>query len=158
MLTRAKSGKLHDTNPSCSCGCPEQTLFHVLWECPDTDPPHEDLVHYKCLAPFQSVAHLLPKCATNVEVNIWKRSCKRAITIIKMLSVKPSMDSQEDQPPRHDTRGHDLSTMGEATYGYCTKVLCLKEDARHEVDLGQTVLGCRKASLIYWYPNISHGT
>ena len=121
ILTRAKAAKLGEHDPSCGCGCLEQTLYHVLWECPEVEPPHEDLVHCKSLPTSQSVAHILPKGATNSEERIWRSSCKRAIAIIKMLPTKPKTAAQDNRVPRLETRGHEVSVMGEASYAFCTK-------------------------------------
>ena len=122
LLTKSKSAKLGWGTPECTCGCAEQSLQHVLWECVDSPAISEDFLHWKHLPPAQSIAHILPKGATTKEVHAWKSSCRRALTIFKALSARQPNDKRGPNRERDlDMRGHVISLMADSTYVFCAK-------------------------------------
>ena len=122
VLTREKSARMREVEPSCSCGCPEQTLFHVLWECPDSPPVPDELEARKILPPSLSLAHVLPQGATKAEVLTWKTSCRRAIGIIKMLPLKKHDEPGAQRQGRAtDTKGHVITLMADSMYAFCAR-------------------------------------
>ena len=115
-MTQHKRQQIYAESPRCECGCEEQTLWHLFWDCPCYPPPPIAIEYRKHLPRFQSVAHLLPVHADKSEIALWRQSCRRAIDI---LSKRPSKREGEDR--NVDTRGHEVGVNLSGTYAYCRK-------------------------------------
>ena len=71
----------HGEDATCACGVPDQSLRHLLWECPCFPPPPVSIEYRRHLPNSQAVAHLLPPMANRADVLLWKESCMRAVHI-----------------------------------------------------------------------------
>ena len=115
-MTQHKRQQLYAESPKCECGCEEQTLWHLFWNCPCYPPPPIALEFRKHLPRSQSVAHLLPMHADKTEIALWRQSCRRAVDI---LSREPSKTDTEERSV--DTKGHEVGVNLTGTYAYCRK-------------------------------------
>ena len=115
MCAHKRSQVFHE-EAKCMCGHPDQTIYHVLWECPMVQiaPPHLD--YRRHLEASRSVAHLLPPFPEAQEVMHWRESCLRAIRI---LQAPPERQKQRELDV--DLRGHVLGTGEDGQYTFCRK-------------------------------------
>ena len=116
IMCKHKRGQLYGESPECGCGWPDQTVQHLLWNCPLVAPPPLHLEYRRHLPPFQSVAHLLPLHADRHDVHLWRESCKRAI---RVLSGKEQ--GREGEPEQMQLNGHRLHASPDGTYVFCGK-------------------------------------
>ena len=140
IMCKHKRGQVYGESTECGCGWPDQTVKHLLWDCPLVAPPPLHLEYRRHLPPFQSVAHLLPLHADRHDVTLWRESCKRAI---KVLSGKEQ--GRESHQDVLQLNGHVLCASADGEYVFCGKCfiarrardkkwICLKPCAREEAE------------------------
>ena len=115
-MCQHKHQQIYGESASCQCGCAEQTVWHLLWECPCYPPPLVTLEYRKHLPRFESVAHLLPEKAERADISLWRQSCHRAI---KILSGNPILEPRVVRDA--DAKGHVVGVNLTGTYAYCRK-------------------------------------
>ena len=115
-MTQHKRQQIYGESPTCECGCEEQTLWRLFWECPRYPPPPVPLEYRRHLPRAQSVAHLLPMHADKTEISRWRQSCHRAIDILSR-NPKPQVGVAREV----DVKGHEVGVNDTGTYAYCRK-------------------------------------
>ena len=116
IMCKHKRQQLYGESPQCACGHADQTVQHLLWNCPLVPPPPVHLEHRRRLPPSQSVSHLLPAGADRVETMLWKESCIRALQILS--DPTPTVPQVREEP---DMKGHIIRTSEDGTYAFCRK-------------------------------------
>ena len=97
----------------CECGVCEQTLFHILYECPKR-PCHDlDLLSWKVKPLAYSHALLCPQPLEKPEVRLWRRVCSRALALLSNL---------QSTPISMDWKGH--IPVLDSTSQYCLCIRC----------------------------------
>ena len=115
-MCQHKRGQVYGESTVCACGCEDQTLRHLLWECPCVPPPPPSIEFRRHLPNSQSVAHLLPLMAERADITAWKQSCVRAV---RVLAMNPNAKSAVQV--QVDTKGHDVAINDTGSYAFCRK-------------------------------------
>ena len=115
-MCQHKRSQIYGEDPTCPCGAPDQSIRHLLWECPCSPPPSISIEYRRHLPCSQSVAHLLPPFATPDEVRAWKESCMRAVSILSRNPMARVM-----VPSLIEQKGHDVSVNPAGSYAFCKK-------------------------------------
>ena len=115
-MCQHKRSQVYGESASCVCGCDDQTLRHLLWECPCVPPPPVSIEYRRHLPNSQAVSHILPPMASRVDVDLWKQSCMRAVRI---LAKNPNARLTHREPV--DTSGHDVAVNASGSYAFCMK-------------------------------------
>ena len=83
-MVGSKKERITGQPSPCECGEPTQDIQHILWKCPlRMLEPESDLHRWQELPPAYSVAHLLAFHLPVTLTPIWRRSCMRAISLMK---------------------------------------------------------------------------
>ena len=105
----------------CRCGEPNQSLRHLLWECPlHLVPPSSDLWEWAGQENFMSVSHLLATGMSNKLVAIWTRSCLRLVHLLSAYN-RERRDPEAGIGGERRANGHDVVLTADSTYAYCAK-------------------------------------
>ena len=113
-----KRAQLYGGDPSCTCGADVQSLEHLLWSCPLSEPCPDYLKYRSELPPAYPVAHLLKWGADPCEVRHWTNSLFRAIRIVRDLATPSAPKSSKHRDHDH---GHVLAVTEDGRYCYCAK-------------------------------------
>ena len=116
MYQHKRALKRHQVYGESSKCCEDQSLWHLLWQCPCVPPPPIALEYRKHLPRAQLVAHLLPEKADRAEVILWRQSCKRAVVVLSM-----NLSGEPRQREEVDTKGHEVAANPKGTYVFCKK-------------------------------------
>ena len=125
-MTRAHKHSMNpEESPLCECGH-EQTMRHLLYDCPATPLIPEHLRYWKHLPSARSVALL---CSREYDQSHWRDMCYRAVRVLSLHSeVQP-----ERQVPgaSFDAKGHLVQVDRTGTYSYWLAMLHSKAHQRH---------------------------
>ena len=114
-MTRAHKATLDpQCDPMCECGREHQTLSHLVYRCPNVTPPTPDILTWENLPPVNSEALLATSNLTRDDLVIWERVCKRALSVISVLSLPSDIVEWKD---------HVVTTSRDANLAYCGKCL-----------------------------------
>ena len=104
----------HSVNPQCPCGLGVQTMTHLLWSCPLSEPP--DLLEqiWKEAPAFVSAACLCPGEVSPDKKTAWRMLCLRAIRILGRETHQPRL-------PELDLKNHSICFEKSGRYAFCTK-------------------------------------
>ena len=119
VMTREKAAKLGGESAECQCGSPVQSLEHLVWECPLSEPLPDSLEYFRSFPPARSVAHILMSDADSRDHADWKRLCRRTLRIILALNKKEKAAPVERK--ERDPRGHDVALTPDSLYSFCTR-------------------------------------
>ena len=119
---------LHHREATCSCGCARQTVWHLLWECPDLDHVRPPQIRSLSEEPaWRSAALLCPKGLDAGGLRVWKQACMWAIQALK--DSKPA-DKKKMRLTTRDSKGHVLAIDQSGLLAYRTK--CIVSHASHQ--------------------------
>ena len=120
LLTRERAYRVgRGEHQLCTCGV-EQTVWHVLWECPDLPLVPPDLVPIARGPPSLSVALLLPFPSPSEAIALWKKACARARHIMSLVGAKEQQAERHGRR-EHDANGHMVITDTTGRYAYCCR-------------------------------------
>ena len=120
LLTRERAYRVRGAeHQKCTCGM-EQTVWHVLCECPDLPLVPPELTQIARSSPSLSVALLLPDPSPPELVDAWKKACARARHLLSLLSVQENA-AKRARRIQHDPKGHMVITDASGRYSYCCR-------------------------------------
>ena len=130
-------------SPVCSCGQANETVSHLVFECPLQPACPIALAPWKERPSSQSGAFLCPMPRNRDDRDLWRMVCKRAISALSRLHPHEA---------ELDWKGHIPLTDLRAEYVYCVRCLqCRKsKDAKH--------LAARECDGDLWGTPLSEGT
>ena len=114
-----------DHSPDCRCGEAEETLAHLMWDCPlhARDRP-VDLRWWNDLPPANAMSLILPHDAGGILTSQWRRVCRWAI-----MCVTKRTQQEHDDPGdmvhgsdiTHEENGHCVITREDIAYCWCAR-------------------------------------
>ena len=119
IMTREKHAKMGEGDGLCECG-ETQSVHHILWSCPLTQPPPPLISYLSEYPPHMSVALILPQGADPRDVQHWKMACNRAIDILGRRVLQREHVARHSTRER-DMRGHLAAVTSEGHYTYCMR-------------------------------------
>ena len=129
-------------SPACRCGHPQETVYHLVFECPFQPACPIFLAPWKEREAYQSRAFLCPRSCSKDDRHLWRALCKRAISVLSSLHP-------HEEPV--DWKGHEVVMDKLGEYAFCINCLSCRKarDAKH--------LAARECGGMLWGTPLAEG-